>query len=160
MGMRVLAKNFKQCAAGGEPSATSEMSEDPCVVKIAQHVLEEIRSNSKEPIELHKLGYNFEGRAGVTGADMDELAIVLNTTNSSGITLNATETTPAKVSKRDVQFDVPVSGEVGVSYETWKVTNVFMKGELELNFKIGDKQYLPVAWRSSAESVLTVVQTA
>lgn len=160
MGMRIKGTNFQQCEAGGSLAATSKMSEDACSIKLSPGFVEEIHSHSQEPVNLHQHGCHMEGKAALTGASMDELAMVMNATNSGGtVTVNATESTPKKLTKRDVSFDVALSGVDGVTTETWKITNVFFTGEVELNPKLGSKSFLPVNWRSSDESVLTVVQS-
>ena len=158
-GTRLFPKNFKYCAAGGSLVAVPGMTKDGCSIKIDPHLLEEVHSDSPEPVNIYNLGAKIEGQAMITGADLDDLAEQLNTTNSSGITMNATIAQPEALAKKDIQFEVVLPDNATNDLETWKVTNVFWTGDLDGAFKQGEAWYLPMKFRSSSTSVLTIAQT-
>lgn len=159
--MRFEAKNFKIVDQGGDLSGASakELYEDGVEVSISEVVYEAMKSTSPIVDEEYKIGTEFELTGHINSSSLDDLAIALDTTNSSGITINATESAPQKKGKKDAQFDVVLPSDAANSTGTWKLTYLIIQVDKSKQFQVDEATYFEISLKGSADTALTITQS-
>lgn len=158
---RFHVHDFKKVSAGGDLGAASAipLHEDAIDVNMEEQTIEEIRSTSPLPVNVYKIGTDYEATATPLSSSLDDLATALDATNSTGITITAKESNPQKKDKYDIQYKVALPSDAASSQETWEVTNVIFQGNMDEQFQADEGTYVPFNIRGTSETTISINQS-